>query len=267
MAFKTFYTDFEKYEFVKKKVFSKYIYPKHFVRSDSNGSNVVEVIDDHTNFISLGMYDSKPGISFFSTRFFFKYKKNTILKFHSFLNFKISSNNTLITLKLYEALQLIFTSKCLLRLMLVLNPVKGGFNAYSCGFLGFLPRSQGELIFKKVLVKSLRKKVSLSNFFFLPIKNHFVKNFLSISIPIYLTNTVIYSCCRTPNFSSNISYRKSIFFENFVNFVFLVKKRKKKNLLNYENSIFEKRSKNSYYKNKLTKKFPLHNKKPIKKSR
>jgi len=229
MAFKTFYTNFEKYEFIKKKIFSKYVYSKHFVRSDSNRASQVELIDDHTNFTNVAIHGLKPGASFLSTRFFLKYKKNTVLKFDSFLNFKISRSETLVTSKLYEALQSIFISKRSLRLMLILNPVKGGFNAYSCGFLGFLPRSQSKVIFKSIVFNRLKKKTVLPKSFFLPTKNHFVKDFFSISVPVHLTNTVVYSSYKTPNFSSNLSYRKRSLFKNFVNFVFLTKKKNKKN--------------------------------------
>jgi|TARA_B110000977_G_C11009895_1_gene467251 hypothetical protein len=266
MAFKTFYTDFEKREFVKKKILSKYIYPKHFVRSESFNLNSVELVDDNTNLTDLVVNNGKLGVSFFSTRFFFKHKRSTILKFHSFLSFKVLSSKVCVTLKLYESLKSISVSTSSLRLMLILNPIKGGFHAYSCGFLGFLPKSQSKMIFKSFLFNCLKKKNSLSKSLFLSTKNNLLRTFFSISIPVLLTNTVIYPCSKTPNFSSNFSYRKRSFFKNFINFVFITKKQKHKDSLKqYENSTFKKRFKSFPHKNKSTKKFFLHHRKSIEK--
>lgn len=269
MACKTFYTNFEKQKFVEKKIFSNFVYSKHLVRSDLTDSSKIELIDNYTSLTNIWVKDSlKPGVSFFSTRFLFKHKHNDILKFYSFLNYKISINNSREITKLYDSLNFISASKNSLRLMLLLNPVRGGFNAYSCGFLGFLPRSQNKILFKNILSNRFKENSFLSNFLFLSARNQITKNFFSISIPIQLTNTVIYPCYKTPNFSADVAFRRRRFFKNYVNFVFLIKILKK-NIQQpnfYENSKLKKRFKSFSYKNKFIEQTLLYNRKSIKRS-
>ena len=67
-----------------------------------------------------------------------------------------------------------------LQTLLFWNPVKGGFNCYSSGVIGFLPRKQGDYLISLALT-SLRKndtdKIVFSNLNFLLSKNSLLKLF------------------------------------------------------------------------------------------
>ena len=55
------------------------------------------------------------------------------------------------------------------------------------------------------------------------------KLFFSVCIPIKLTNTVIYPCYKTSNFSANIAFRRRRFSKNHINFIFLTQEIKQNN--------------------------------------
>lgn len=269
MTHNTFYVNFEKQPFIDKKIFSNCIYSKHFVRNSLSDLNKIKIIDNYSNFtnIFLDSTGELAGSSFFPTRFLFKHKYNNILKFSFFLSYKTSLDNNE-TSKLFKSFTNISSAKDSLRLMLILNPVKGGFKAYSCGFLGFLPRSQNKIIIKNITLANKEKFFFLSNFSFFFCKNHITKLFFSICIPIKLTNTVIYPCYKTSNFSSNIAFRRRRFSKNHINFIFLAQGIKHNNQQSnyYEKSTIKKRVKSLSNKNSSSKKTFLHNRNAIQKT-
>lgn len=95
------------------------------------------------------------------------------MRFNSFLNFintRVKISKT--TSKLYYALQFLGNNKACL--MLLLHPIRGGFKAYSCGLLGFLPRGQAKNLYKKIwLINHLKKKFFFRVPFFFGQKSYF----------------------------------------------------------------------------------------------
>lgn len=273
MTLKTFYKNFEQQNFIEKKLFSNIIYSKHLVRSNQNFSPSVQILDNFSDFFCV-TNTLKLGFSLSPTKILFKHKYDDRVKFNSFLNYNnISRKNYKTTSKLYHALQFLGNNKACL--MLLLHPIRGGFKAYSCGLLGFLPRGQAKNLYKKIwLINHLKKKSFLSGSFFFLAKNHIFKNFFSVNILLKSVKIIVYSCFKIYNFSSQFAHRRRRFFETNLNFVFLLKKTNKKvyktikkKIFNYENSTSKKKFKSSHNRNIFSKQRVFFNKKSKRKTK
>lgn len=273
MTLKTFYKNFEKQNFIEKKLFSNIIYSKHLVRSNQRLGNSIQILDNFSDFFCV-TNNLKLGFSLSPTKVMFKHKYDDRVRFNSFLNYSnISVKNSKTTSKLYHALQFLGNNKACL--MLLLHPIRGGFKAYSCGLLGFLPRGQAKNLYKKIwLINHLKKKSFLSGSFFFLAKNHIFKNFFSVNILLKSVKIIVYSCFKIYNFSSQFAHRRRRFFETNLNFVFLLKKTNKrfyktikKKIFNYENSTAKKKFKSSHNKDIFSKQRLLFNKKSKRKSK
>jgi hypothetical protein len=143
MALKIFYKNFEKQKFIENNLFSKLVYSKHFVRSDQDYLNSIQLIDNHGNCANVFSDTTPiPGSSFFSSHVIRKHVYDDNIRFISFLNYTKSNAKSQISCNLYKALRFITKNKNSRSLLLIINPVKGGFTAYSCGLLAFLPKGQ-----------------------------------------------------------------------------------------------------------------------------
>lgn len=259
MTLRTFYKNFEKQNFLAKKLFSNIIYPKHFVRSNQKLDNSTQILDNFSDFFCV-TNSLRLGFSLSTTKVMFKHKYDDRVRFNYFLNSTtLSVKNSKTTSKLYYALRFLGTKKACL--MLLLHPVRGGFKAYSCGFLGFVPGSQCTPLHRKIwLTTYLKKKSFLSNSFLLVAKNHIFKSFFPVNILLRVVKIIIYTCFKIYNFSSRFAKRRRRFFETNFNFVFLLRKHKifsykaiKNKSLNHENSTFKKEFKLSYHKDIFSK--------------
>lgn len=272
MTLKTFYKDFEKQNFIEKKLFSNNIYSTHFVRSQKRLGNFIQILDNFSDFFCV-TNNVNLGFSLSPTKIMFKHKYDDRVKFNSFLNYSnIGVKKSKTTSKLYHALQFLGNNKACL--MLLLHPIRGGFRAYSCGLLGFLPRGQAKNLYKKLwLINHLKKKTFLSGSFFFLAKNHMFKNFFSVNVLLRSVKIIVYSCFKIYNFSSQFAHRRRRFFETNLNFVFLLKKTNKKvykilktKKFNYEKSTAKKKFKSSHNKDILSKQRLFYNKKSKRKS-
>jgi hypothetical protein len=252
MTLRTFYKNFENQNFLAKKLFSNIIYSKHLVRSNQKLGNSIQILDNFSSFFSVAN-NLKLGFSLSTTKVIFRHKHDDRVRFNYFLNYSIfRSKNSKSTSKLYYALRFLGKNKACL--MLLLHPIRGGFKAYSCGFLGFLPRGQAKTLYKKFwLINHSKKKSFLSNSFLLLAKNHIFKFFFPFNVLLKFAKIVIYVCFRIYNFSSRFAKRRRRFFETNFNFVFLLRKHNKKvfkaikkRSLNHANSTSKKKLKSSY---------------------
>ena len=108
------------------------------------------------------------------------------------------------------------------REILILNPIKGGFQCYFSGIFGFLPRSQANILFYDLannFLHSLRSDLPLTglNLFNKVIDTH--KRFV-FRFPLKLGKVSLYPEHFKNNFSNKKVIKKRIFF-NSLNVVFL----------------------------------------------
>ena len=221
MAYKNFYTNFENQVFFEKKILSQYVYGKHFVRNNVLAN--IKQVDNYTSLTNLLTKTPLPiGFSFYTNRFLFKHNLNKNFKITSFLNFSNSYTSTL-SLKLYNIFQ-ILQKKNRTRFrkqMFFLNPIKGGFVAFSIGVKGFIPQSHTPFLFKLLLKGCLNQSPAfvLATSSFLVTNEHIIRKYLSFKVPFYKIKVTLF-----PSYNlqfSKVSARKKWFLKNCFNFVFL----------------------------------------------
>jgi hypothetical protein len=221
MANKNFYTNLENQVFFEKKILSQYIYGKHFVRN--NVFSNIKQVDNYTSLTNILIKNPLPvGFSFYTNRFLFKHNLNKNFKINSFLNFSNSYNSTL-SLKLYNIFQILQKKNRaqFKKQMFFLNPIKGGFVAFSIGVKGFIPQSHTPFLFKRLLKGRLNQAsdLVLSTSSFLVSKEHEIRKYLSFKVPFYKIKVTLF-----PSYTlqfSKVSARKKWFLKNCLNFVFL----------------------------------------------
>jgi hypothetical protein len=221
MAYKNFYTNFENQVFFEKKILSQYVYGKHFVRN--NVLSNIKQVDNYTSLTNILIKNPLPiGFSFYTNRFLFKHNLNKNFKINSFLNFSNSYTSTL-SLKLYNIFQILQKKNRtkFRKQMFFLNPIKGGFVAFSIGAKGFIPQSHTPFLFKRLLKGRLNQSsdLVLATSSFLVAKEHIIKKYLSFKVPFYKIKVTLF-----PSYNlqfSKVSARKKWFLKNCLNFVFL----------------------------------------------
>jgi len=186
----------------EKKVLSKHLYNKFVARSYLLGNSNFSVLDNNSNFYNISTTDleklnfyfkDKPtGSSLNLNLFSYKNKFNSSIQFKSFnFNNKIDSFSS--TKAFNNLLEVVSNESS--NSLLFLNPVKGGFNCYSSGVVGFLPRKQGDHLISLALTslkKNNKKNVVFSNLNYLLSKNSFIKTFFSIKLPHWWGRTGAY---------------------------------------------------------------------------
>jgi hypothetical protein len=221
MSNKNFYSNVENQIFFEKKILSQYIYGKHFVRK--NVLSNIKQVDNYASLTNILIKNPLPiGFSFYTQRFLFKHNLNKKFKINSFLNFSNSYNSTL-SLKLYNTFQILQKKNRaqVKKQMFFLNPIKGGFVAFSIGIKGFIPQSHTSFLFKRLLKGRLNQTsdLSLATSSFLISKKHEIRKYLSFKLPFYKIKVTLF-----PNYNlqfSKISARKTWSLKNCLNFVFL----------------------------------------------
>jgi len=228
MAQKNFYKNLENHLFFEKKLLVD-IYYKFFFRG-KNEKNL-NVLETFSNFF---LKNNGYKFGFFSCCRLFSFRHNfsrSNLQFDSFLNYEtIQNSKCLAAKKVLNGLKFLNCNK-LFSCIIFLYPVKGGFWGYSLGLVGFIPRSQAEVILNRF---ELKKKNILPKFSFFLYKDHVLKTFFPVSFILKSIKINIYSSFRSYPFSANLNKKRSRFFGNDLNLIFLYKKTKIKKK-NYEN--------------------------------
>jgi hypothetical protein len=215
-----------------KKYLNTYFYTKSLVRSNLMN---IKVLDTSTNFynipridldyLSLRKIPPLDGFSLFGRKTLYINKRNSVLRFESFLC-GFSSQICLQETVYRFLLSLQQKSKNVQNSLIILKPIKGGFSSYCCGVIGFLPRSQGLLIMKKILFLSVKRQIksekSMLDFINgLLIKEKFINKYFLLRLPFNLGKATVYCRFKKNNFS--LSHRKKKDFFAEYNFVFLFK--------------------------------------------
>jgi hypothetical protein len=166
------------------------------------------------------------GNALIAKEFEYKNKLNRSINIKTFLinNKPIKSNYTL---KSFYNLLNITSKDSYQSSLFLLNPKKGGFDCYSTGVLGFMPRRHALFAFLKTFsqLNSVKKKNSaISNFNFLLKKDNFIKNKFLIRLSNWWGKITLSPKFKKSKFSIFSKRRKKRIFLNKTNFVFLTKK-------------------------------------------
>lgn len=218
-----------------KKFLNKNFYAKFLVRSSLLNSKTINVLDTSTKIYNVSKSDLEgllqkkisplEGFSLNSHKTVYTNKRNTALRFESFLcNFSSSVNLLETVYQSFKCLQLKSASGQ--NSLIILKPIKGGFCSYCSGIIGFLPRSHGLMIMKKILFLSVKMKVTqnkhlLDYFHYFLALGKFTNKYFTPRLLFNLGQAVVYSRFKKNNFSS--SSRKKKDFSTEYNFVFLFK--------------------------------------------
>jgi hypothetical protein len=215
-----------------KKFFIKNLYGKFVVRSSVLDNSNLHVLDNNKSFFNissdnLGKFIESTtlvGHSLIAKEFEYKNKLNRSINMKTFLvNNKSLQNNSILG-SFYNVLKI--TRKEYQSSLVLLNPKKGGFDCYSNGVVGFMPRRHAIFAFLKTFsyLNNKKEKVnSISNFNFLLKKDNFIKKSILIRLSNWWGKVTLTPKSKRNRFS-NISRRRRKIFANKTNFVFLTKK-------------------------------------------
>jgi len=176
MTYKDFFLKKKELEFNLSKKICLELNSKVYIR-DSLGDSVFLL--DNNNTISNGTSKvGELGYSFFSKKMEYKNKIDPLLKVISFHSFYTSKKETSLNLK--NSINLAAGKKSKIsKLLIITNPVKGGFYGYSNNFRGFIPKSQIHLFIKDSysrlfpLIKKLKGVKIKKHYYRLLIKKNF----------------------------------------------------------------------------------------------
>jgi len=216
---------------LSKKLLNKTFYHKSYVRSTLLNNKKLKIIDHYNTSSSIDIENLKlytnnqilkyDGMSLNSKMYTFTNLLNNSIKFntptYSFvgekLNYLQSFETTLASLNQNDNN---------FREILILNPIKGGFQCYFSGAFGFLPRSQANIFFYDLannFIHTLKQNTSLIglNLFknIIDIQKRFIFRF-----PLKLGKVAIYPEHKKNNFAIKKGFKKRIFY-NSLNVVFL----------------------------------------------
>ena len=210
---------------LEKKVLNKFIYKKFLIRHSLSNSNSIYFLDDYNSFFNvsysslkqLNVFSKKnnyEGLSFLATDFVYANKLNISLRFKMFLASNKTNSISWIN-SMYNFFLLVKTRKTP-QSILLLDPIKGGFNCYSSGVFGFLPRNHGFNFLKKKVFSLFKLNFLLNSDFF--IRKHFVTRLLG-----WFGKMTFFPESRKNNFSKFRKKKKKKFSSN-LNVVFISKK-------------------------------------------
>ena len=215
-----------------KKLLNKKIYGKILVRSSFLSPSSCLLDDNFStyNFPRLSLTNKKTflnGRSFFYKNFIYSNKFNNYLRFQGLLstnktNFSFSNS--------FSKFLDILKNTNLKPSLFVLSPIKGGFECYSSGVIGFLPRSQFNLLLFKIsyFFKKYKPNSGVSlTFINILITNvsSSLKKFSVLRTLFCWGKITLYSPYKKKNF---VKTNKIRHFSKGLNFVFLANKSKEK---------------------------------------
>jgi hypothetical protein len=210
----------------KKKVSNILYYNKYYIRSNLLNLKTHVLIDNNNSFLNqdlnkLSSLTTNLGFSLLAKNKQFK-NKNSSVKFNFILN---QYNPNCLFLEGFKNNLLIFSKKDKFLDGLLLNPIKGGFNCYCNGAIGFLPRVHA-ISSVNFLLESLNnipktrhknKFINVLNFFF---KKNYLNQKNIFRLPVFLGSASLFPLNKKNNFSSVLKKRMKIY-PSKLNFVFL----------------------------------------------
>ena len=214
-----------------KKLLNKKIYGKVLMRNQDFLQTTSCQLDNDYFTLSLtkSLSDKRitlSGGSLFYKEFLYSNRSNNYLKFNSLLTInqsKFSFSDS------FSRFLDVLKNKKIKSNLFILNPIKGGFECYSSGVVGFLPRRQGNLVFFKIFYffkRKLNTQTSLLSFLNLFLnKNHKIKKFSILKAMFCWGKITLYSPNKRKNFARS---RKIRHLSKELNFVFLGNRLKKK---------------------------------------
>ena len=221
-------------DLLDKKFLIRNFYGKFLIRSSVLANLNLHVLDNNHSFFNISsiklqtFLSSKDssfiGNSLIAKEFEYKNKLNRSINIKTFLVNNKSTRSKSVLTSFYELLNV--TRKEYQSSLFLLNPKKGGFDCYSDGVLGFMPRSHAIFAFLKTfsyLSIAKTKKRAVSNFDFLLKKDNFIKTRFLIRLSNWWGKITLSPKFKRNNFST-VSRRKKRAFSVKTNFVFLTKK-------------------------------------------
>jgi hypothetical protein len=240
-------------DLLEKKQMNKEFYGKFLIRNSLSENFNLYVLDNNTSFFHISVakiskftpapQDNLLGRSLIGGEFEYKNKLNRNLTLKSFLINSKSPKKLPVLNSLFNLLKI--TKKNYRGSLILLSPRKGGFNCYSEGVLGFMPRSHATFLFSKTLnlfEKAQEGDKKLSNLSFLLRKNTFIRSNLLIRLSTWWGKITLFPRTSRDKFSINSRKRRKRFFSNKINFVFLTKKNKYSKQKINENKKIKKRN-------------------------
>ena len=222
-------------ELIDKKYLNKEFYGKFLIRNSVSENFNLYVLDNNNSFFNLpGIKLNKfikvneqykfLGRSLIGKEFEYKNKLNRYLTIKIFLINNKSQKRLPLLNSLFNLLKI--TKKNYKGALILLNPKKGGFNCYSEGVFGFMPRSHATFLFSKTLnfFGKFKTNQKASNLNFLLRKDTFIKKNLLIRLSNWWGKITLFPRTTKDKFSINSRKRRKRFFSNKINFVFLTKK-------------------------------------------
>jgi len=200
----------------EKKVLSKHVYNKFIARSHLLGSSSFNILDNNSTFYNissedldkLNSYLKKDSIGNYLNINVSSYKN----KFNGSIQFKSFTMNNEATSfssarSFYNLLEIVTNESS--NSLIFLNPVKGGFNCYSSGVIGFLPRKQGDFLVSLSLL-SLKsgsdKKEIFSNLNYVLSKKSFIKSYFGLKLPHWWGRTGAYFYFSDQKLTTRLSF-------------------------------------------------------------
>lgn len=217
---------------LEKKLLNEEYYNKIYIRSKLLNHKKISLSDNSYSFsvfdnttLNLDALDTSPflGSSLNSGNYTYTNVSNLALKFKKNNCSFIGSNSTFLA-SFYNSLYNINSSQNKYKNLFILNPVKGGFNCYTLGLFGFLPRSHANKLFYELVLNILREYnfSSCLTFFSFFRTNILRSNLFVFRFSLALGNVSLYPCYKRNNFSilkTSVSKKKC--FNNSLNLVFL----------------------------------------------
>ena len=216
---------------LNKKLLNKIFYHKSYIRSNLLMNKKIKIMDHYNTSSTLDVENLKSyvnnqisdynGVSINSKMYTFTNLLNSAIKFNNPMYSFVGENLNYIK-SFDEVLASLNQNENHFREVLVLNPIKGGFQCYFSGIFGFLPRSQANILFYDLannFLYSLKNCLPLTglNLFkkVIDIQKRFIFRF-----PLKLGKVSLYPEHLKNNFSNKKTIKKRIFY-NSLNVVFL----------------------------------------------
>lgn len=226
MSYKTFFINTNETNFIEKLSLAKSLYPKYITRScikTPENQNSLCIDAEDTFFLSLKK-SFILGSSFYAKNIIFSHRLNKNLRFSSFLCLDKTRLKRGCTYQILDSLNR-FISKPASRLylfLLLVKPIKGGFNGFCNNFFGFVPRSQLRFMSMAFLTKKKNQHEKKLPFIFLGTSKALTK-FTCYKIRVCIANLIIFPCTLRNSFSGRSKYH-FLRSQNKINFVFMYKK-------------------------------------------
>lgn len=216
---------------LSKKLLNKIFYHKSYIRSNLLTNKKLKIVDHYSSSSSIDTDNLKNRISTHFSDFNGLSVNSKMYTFTNLLNNSIKFNNPMYSfvgtnLNYIESFDKTLSSlnqeENSFREILILNPIKGGFQCYFSGVFGFLPRSQANILFYNLATNFLHSLKTCSqltglNLFrnILDLQKRFIFRF-----PLKQGKVSLYPEHFKNNFSNKKAIKKRIF-HNSLNVVFL----------------------------------------------